>query len=229
MSATPSFAFVVSTAGSVMNATLASPFLRRVVRCVVASQPCGAIEKARSHGIPVVLIDESSPARFCAGLRAQLEEQGIDWVLSFYTRFYAEEFRAAYRDRILNFHPSLLPAFKGMDGFGDAMDHHVKLIGSTVELVKDVMDEGKIVLQSVGPVDPAAPRAEVRHRLFVQQCKALLQVVRWICEGRLEVRGDEVGIRGARYDDVEFAPALDFDEARRFRVPEAAAGRMVTA
>jgi phosphoribosylglycinamide formyltransferase-1 len=214
------FIFVVSTSGSVMNQVLESNFLRRVVHSVVADQACDAVEKARAWGVPVVLFDECSPEAFCARLKQYMEDHRIDYVLSFYTQFYSKAFRDAYRDRIINFHPSLLPAFKGMDGFGDGIAYHAKIIGTTVEFIKDVMDEGKIIMQTACAVDPNLELASLRHRIFIQQCKTLLQVVKWILEDRIRVSGDQVTIAEASYQEAEFSPALDCHEAMSLRIPK---------
>ena len=203
------FIFVVSTSGSVMNQVLGSPVVREATHSVVADQPCAAVDKARALGLPTVLFDEGSNEAFCARLADYLAEHAIDYILSFYTQFYTKTLRATFRDRIINFHPSLLPAFKGMDGFGDGVAYHTKIIGTTVELIKDVMDEGKIVMQTACTVDPNLDRDALRHRIFVQQCKTLIQVVHWILENRLSVDGDRVTIRKASYHDLEFAPALE--------------------
>ncbi len=212
------FIFVVSTSGSVMNQVLASHFLRGVVHSVVADQSCQAIEKARAWGLPVAVFEEGSPQTFCSRLKLYMEEHRIDYIISFYTQFYSKAFRDAHRDRIINFHPSLLPAFKGMDGFGDGVAYHSKIIGTTVEFIKDVMDEGKIIMQTACTVDPKLSQAALRHRIFVQQCKTLLQVVKWLVEGRVQIKGDNVSILGASFQDAEFAPALEFHEAKELRV-----------
>ena len=158
----------------------------------------------------------------------------IDYILSFYTQFYTDEIRQALRDRIINFHPSLLPAFKGMDGFGDGIDYFTKIIGTTVELIKDVMDEGKIVMQTACAVDRDVPLEEMRDRIFVQQCKTLIQVVDWLMQDRMRVEGDLVKIRGARFTTPEFTPALENREAialqsRMFPRQTVAAGEKTTA
>ena len=144
----------------------------------------------------------------------------IDYVFSFYTSFFSADFREAYRDRILNFHPSLLPAFKGMDGFGDTVRYPARFAGNTVEFIADVMDEGKIVMQTACPVDPGAPTELIRHQVFVQQCKALLQVARWLQEGRIEVEGHRVNVTGATYGCASFSPALDNDEIAQWCPPD---------
>jgi phosphoribosylglycinamide formyltransferase-1 len=213
------FIFVVSTAGSVMDHVLGSPVVREATHSVVADRPCAAVDKALARGLPALVFDEGSNEAFCARLAGYLAEHAIDYILSFYTRFYARPLREAFQDRIINFHPSLLPAFKGMDGFGDAVAYPTRFIGTTVELIKDVMDEGKIVMQTACPLDPRLDHAALRHRIFVQQCKTLIQVVHWLREGRLSVDGDRVTIRDASYHDPEFAPALEAREAIELWIP----------
>jgi len=213
------FAFVLSTSGSVMSRVLTSEFLRSRTALVVAEAGCSGLDRARAFGIASRAIDHPEPEPFCRELAEALEACRIDYVMSFYTRFYSDEFRALYRDRIINFHPSLLPAFKGMDGFGDGIAYHTRIIGTTVELIKDVMDEGKIVMQTACAVDPALSRADLRHRIFEQQCRSLLQVAKWLDEDRIEVHGNRVAVRGARYAGPEFAPALDFADAVTLDVP----------
>ncbi len=209
----PKFVFVVSTSGSVMERVLSSSFLKNVVHSAIADQACEALKVAQRHGITTHLFDEGSNEAFCERLASYLSEHEIDYIISFYTQFYSQPLRNAFQDRIINFHPSLLPAFKGMDGFGDGIAYHNKIIGTTVEFIKDVMDEGKIIMQTACRVDPNEERARLRHRIFVQQCKTLLQVVKWVCEGRVRVYGDRVVIEGASYHDLEFVPALEFGDA----------------
>lgn len=208
-----------------MNQVLEVPIVREVTHSVVADQPCAAIRKAQGHGVETLLFDEGSNTRFCARLANYLSEHEIDYVLSFYTPFYTRALREEFSDRIINFHPSLLPAFKGMDGFGDSVAYHTKIIGTTVELIKDVMDEGKIIMQTACAVDPGLHHDALRHRIFVQQCKTLVQTVWWIRENRLSVEGDHVTIANASYDDCEFVPSLDARDAVELQVPFKETGR----
>lgn len=213
------FAFVSSSAGSIMDQVLHNAVVRGLTHALVCDRLCRAVDRARAHGLAVEVIAEPDPEAFGGRLVDFLRMLRIDYVFSFYTRFYSAAVRDAYRDRLLNFHPSLLPAFKGMDGFGDGVRYGVRFLGSTVELIDEAMDEGKIVMQTLFPCDPAAPEAVLRHRLFVQQCKSLLQVARWLIEGRVQVTGKQVTVVGARFDNPEFSPALDWEEAQRFSVP----------
>ena len=212
-------AFVSSSGGSIMDRALHNALVRRITLGLVCDRMCPAIDKAKSHGLPVEVFREVNPEAFGERLLDYLRQHGIEYVFSFYTQFYSPAVRDAYRDRIFNFHPSLLPAFKGMDGFGDGFRYGVKFLGSTVELVNDVMDEGKIVLQTVCPRDPGVAESALRHRLFVQQCKSLLQLCKWLVDRRISVAGHQVMVHGARFDDPEFSPGLDWEDARGLAVP----------
>ena len=202
-----------------MEQALRHPLLRGLTHGLICDRACPAMDKAKAHGVPVELISEPHSDAFGERLLDHLERHRIDYVFSFYTQFFSPAVRRAYRDRILNFHPSLLPTFKGMDGFGDGCRYGVRFLGSTVELIDEAMDEGKIVMQTVFPRDPAASDAEIRHRLFVQQCKSLLQTARWLVDDRLRVEGPRVTITGARFDDPEFSPGLDWEDAQRWALP----------
>lgn len=210
---------VASTAGSVMSEALRNPFFKNVVHSVVTDRRCAALERARGHGVRASMIRTKRRADFCRRLRAYLDEHRIDYVFSFSTGFYAPSLRTAYRDRIVNFHPSLLPAFKGLDAFIDAYNRGARFLGCTVELVDERMDEGKIILQAARPLDPTADIRVLRHAVFVLTCKATLQTARWLSDRRVHVVGRTVRIDGARFTGHDFSPALDFEDALSLNIP----------
>ena len=214
------FAFVVSTSGSVMNEVLRCDFVRDRVHLVVADHEGQACERARRHGVPTVVVAEEHEDRFSERLSQLVESHDIDFVFSYYTKFFSAPFRSELEDRIINFHPSLLPAFKGPDGFGDAVRYPARVTGNTVELVAEVMDAGKIIMQTVCSIDQNAPIEQTRHRVFVQQCQALIQVAHWLQGGRLVVEGRRVTIAGAAFDNPSFSPALDCDDAISWVPPD---------
>lgn len=202
-----------------MNQLLTNEFLKRHVHSVVADRKCDALMKAATHGVPTQVFDEQSPDIFCEWLAQHVQSNDIDYILSFYTHFYSKQFRDRFKDQIVNSHPSLLPAFKGMTGFEDGIDYHCKVVGSTIELIKDVMDEGAIVAQAACPVDLNQDTSVTRHRVFVQQCKTMLQTVKWIVDDRIRINGAQVLIDGAKYDSAEYSPALDFEQAVKWDIP----------
>ncbi|HEX8202277.1 MAG TPA: formyltransferase family protein [Isosphaeraceae bacterium] len=217
--ALPRFVIVTSTAGSVMGTLLRVPYFRAALHSVVADRDCPAVPKALDFGIPVEIVRGRSQDAFCAQLLAYLERHRVDYVISFYGKLFVGAILDVYRDRILNLHPSLLPAFKGLDGVRDALASGVRYVGTTIHFIDEKMDEGKILLQTAWPVDPTSDLRRVRHRLFEQQCRSLLQTVKWLADGRVRIAGNQVIVAGATYEDLEFAPNLDWDEAIRLRVP----------
>lgn len=209
----PRLAIVASTGGAVLGRLLEVPSFRGSIATVVADRPCGAVEHATRAGLPATVLPAGNGAPFSDALALHLDEVGIDYAVLFYTRRLCGQVLESYRDRILNLHPSLLPAFKGLHAFEDALAAGVRFVGTTIHLIDEELDAGKIVLQTACPADPDTPRAELRHRLFVQQCRSLLQVVAWIREQRLQVTESGVTIVGASYADWEYSPALDDQEA----------------
>jgi phosphoribosylglycinamide formyltransferase-1 len=210
-----------STGGAVLNECLKNQHFKALIHSVVCDRPCGATDKARAHGVPVEVFTESTSEKFCHRLHEYSKTHEIDYVFSFYTSFYSETIRRAFVDRLVNLHPALLPAFKGNDAWEYVSAYGVRFTGSTVEFIHERMDEGKIILQTVCPWDANQPAAFTRHRVFVQQCKALLQVARWLSERRIVTEGCKVTIRDARFDNLEFSPALDFDDALKLNCPQA--------
>ena len=204
---------VASTQGSVMNELLKNSFFRRQIHSVVSDRLCPAVERAQAHGVQTMNFSESDKHRFCDKLLIYLHENWIDYVISFFTKLFVGDLLNAYEDRIINLHPALLPAFKGMDGFGDGIRYGVRYLGSTIHFVDEHMDEGKIIMQTICPLDPSQEISTMRHRIFRQQCKSLLQVVKWLTEDRIKVESKKVLIEGAVYVDFEYSPNLDFHEA----------------
>jgi phosphoribosylglycinamide formyltransferase-1 len=180
-------------------------------------ESCAAIPKAAGHGVVTRIIPEPDKAKFSDQLLDYLKQHSIDYAISFYSKLFVGELLSEYHDRIINLHPSLLPAFKGLHGFDDAIKHGVRYVGSTIHLIDEKLDEGKIVQQTICRVEE--PLDETRHRIFEQQCKSLLQVMHWIEEDRLSIEGKHVRVKGARFDSAEFSPNLDFREAIELEIP----------
>jgi phosphoribosylglycinamide formyltransferase-1 len=202
-----------------MDQCLRNPLFKSLVHSVVCDQACGAADKARGHGVPVEIFSESNSEDFCRRLLDYLQAHEIDYVFSFYTKFYSQRIRQACVDRLVNLHPSLLPAFKGNDAWEYVQAYGVRFAGSTVVFIHERMDEGKIILQTVCPWDAGRPAEWVRHQVFLQQCKSLLQVAKWLAEDRVSTHGCRVTVRDACFDSLEFSPALDSPDAIHFACP----------
>ena len=165
------------------------------IALVISNKPqAGAIEKARSAGVPVSVIphvDFESREAFEAALCDCIEDSRIDWIcLAGFMRVLTAAFVNRFTHRILNVHPSLLPAFPGLNAIGQALEYGVSVTGCTVHLVTPEMDAGPIILQAVVPVkqddsdETLAKRIQAEeHRIYPE---ALARVVArdWEIEGR---------------------------------------------
>jgi phosphoribosylglycinamide formyltransferase-1 len=162
---------------------------------LVASNVAGApgLELASERGLPVVAIPhrgEPDRASHEVKLIAALRAAGVEWVcLAGYMRLLSPGFVAAFPRRIVNIHPSLLPAFPGIDAHAQALAHGVRLSGCTVHLVDEGLDSGPIVVQrAVEVLDDDTPET-LAARILEQEHRAYPEAMRLLLTRRWEVRG----------------------------------------
>ncbi len=187
-------------------------FVRRLTLEAVSDRTCGFLDVAALNDIPARCLPAGTGAAFSDLLLERYGERSDIMFLSFYTRLFSGKFLAAHRGRILNFHPSLLPAFPGMHGFEDTLSSASMFMGCTVHEVDVGVDSGPIVLQAALPLDRRLDPAVNRHRLFLAQVYSALQLIRWLGEQRL-IRGADGrwSVVGGAFAGGGFAPNLDAD------------------
>ena len=173
------------------------------VRRVISNRPDAAgLQWAAAQGLQTKVLDHKSfPSReaFDAALAGVIEADRPDLVLlAGFMRIFSAGFIERFTRRIVNIHPSLLPAFPGLHTHRQALAAGVKMHGATVHVVTPALDNGPIVIQGAVPVlagdneDSLAARVlEVEHRIYPQ-------AVRWFVEGRIEFDGaDVVRVKGS--------------------------------
>jgi phosphoribosylglycinamide formyltransferase 1 len=129
---------------------------------------------------------------FDAALHAALKRAGVDFVcLAGFMRLLTPGFIAVWRDRMINIHPSLLPAFPGLDTHRRALDAGVKLAGCTVHFVRFETDTGPIVAQAAVPVLPGDDEASLAARVLAAEHRIYPLALRLIAEGRVRVAGEK--------------------------------------
>jgi phosphoribosylglycinamide formyltransferase 1 len=146
----------------------------------VADAP--GLARARELGLPAVAVPhrgEPSRAAHEAKLLAALREAGAEWVcLAGYMRLLSPGFLRAFPRRVLNVHPSLLPAFPGLDAQRQALEHGVRVAGCTVHLVDEGLDSGPIVLQRTVPVLDGDSAESLAARILEQEHIAYPEALR---------------------------------------------------
>jgi phosphoribosylglycinamide formyltransferase-1 len=208
------FVVIASTGGSVLGGLLRIPYFRERIHSVVSDRECGAIKISRDAGVPSIVHATRDALQFSDYLLESLLADPQDLYVSFYTKLFRGRFPAAARGRLVNCHPSILPAFPGLDGYGDAVRAGARFIGATIHYVDEGIDTGAPIIQSCIPFDPALGSVGNRHAIFIQQQKMLLQVVKYIDEKRLTIGSDDKPqITNVRYNAGEYAPNLDHDLA----------------
>jgi phosphoribosylglycinamide formyltransferase-1 len=171
---------------------------------VVLSNRAGvrALERATAAGIPTRVVDHRAYAereRFDAAVVDVLREAGVELVvLAGFDRLVSRVLLGAFPDRVINIHPALLPAFKGLHAQRDALAYGVKLAGATVHLVDEQTDHGPIIVQGAVGVRPDDTEETLRERILGVEHEIYPAAIQLFAERRIEVRGRHVRVRGDR-------------------------------
>jgi phosphoribosylglycinamide formyltransferase-1 len=150
------------------------------------------LQRARELGLPAELLASKGRKRaeHDADVAACLREHGVDLViLAGYMRLLSAEFVAAFPDRILNIHPSLLPAFPGLEAQTQALEYGAKIAGCTVHFVDEHLDHGVIVLQRSVPVQETDDAHALADRILHEEHVAYPEAIRRVLSGEYRVEG----------------------------------------
>lgn len=155
-----------------------------------------ALEHARENKIPAVFIDPKDfdgRESYDRAVVERLHELDIDFVvLAGYMRLLGSYFIRQYPDKILNIHPSLLPAFKGTHAIKDAFDYGVKITGPSVHFVSDELDAGAIILQEPVCVDPQDSIESLEEKIHQAEHRIYPKVIDLFARGKLKIEGRKV-------------------------------------
>ncbi len=157
------------------------------------------LNRARAADLPALFIGHKfypDRAAFEEAMTEALREHGVEWVCcAGFMRLLSPAFLEAWPDRVLNIHPTLLPAFPGTHGQRQALGHGVRIAGATVHLVDGGTDTGPIVCQGAVPVRAGDTEEKLTKRILKVEHQLYPMAVRWAVEGRLNRReGRELGL-----------------------------------
>ncbi len=166
---------------------------------VISNNPgAGALERATRAGLKTLCINHrkfSSREDFDQKVIMTLKDAEIELVvLAGFMRIISTLFLQAFPQKIINIHPSLLPAFPGLHVQQKALYYGAKVSGCTVHLVDDGVDTGPIIVQAVVPIHPDDAEEDLAGRILAQEHKIYPQAIQWIAEGRVEIVGRQVKI-----------------------------------
>lgn len=191
---------LISGRGSNMQALIEAGLPCRIAAVIANDAGAGGLAIAAAAGITTLVVDHRRHAAredFDRALAESIDAFMPDLVvLAGFMRILTPWFVRRYAQRLINVHPSLLPAFPGVHTHRRALAEGVRVHGCTVHFVTTELDHGPIIVQAAVPVLPDDSEEALAARVLHQEHRILPLAVRWFVEGRLEVRGQRVVLRG---------------------------------
>jgi len=185
------------------------------IALVLSNRPDAlGLERAAKAGLKTEIVDHKAFASredFDVAMDREIRAAGAEFVvLAGFMRLLTEGFINAWKDRMINIHPALLPSFKGLDTHRRALEAGVKFHGCTAHFVRHETDTGPIIAQAVVPVLPGDDEAALATRVLRAEHQLYPLALRLIAEGKVRVDGERVLVAGApRADGIMFNPAID--------------------
>lgn len=198
-------AVLISGRGSNLEALMtacAAPGFPAQIGLVIANRAdaAGLVHARKADIATAVIPHRDYPDRtvFDAALTQALESEGIEFVcLAGFMRLLTAEFVAHWRDRLINIHPSLLPAFPGLDTHARVLSQGARFTGCTVHFVRAEMDNGPIIVQAAVPVHPDDTAETLAVRVLEAEHRIYPHALRLVGEGRVRVAGERVEVANA--------------------------------
>ena len=185
---------------ALINACSQSGFPAKIVLVISNVQTAKGLERAKSANIPHVVInhkEHNNRADFDAEMTKALSSAKVQLVcLAGFMRLLSKDFVEHWYNQLINIHPSLLPAFKGLHVQAKAIQAGAKFSGCTVHFVRHQMDEGPIIAQAAVPIHQNDNPGSLSKRILKQEHLLYPSVIRWFAEGRIRFDGKRVVISG---------------------------------
>lgn len=188
---------------ALIDAAATADYPARIALVVSNRADAGGLDRARKAGISTTIVlrrDFDSREAFDTTISNRLHEADVELVcLAGFMWLLGEGFVNGWRDRLVNIHPSLLPAFKGLNVQAQAIEAGVRFSGATVHFVRPELDAGPIIVQAAVPVLPLDTTETLSARILELEHKIYPAAVRWIAEGRVRVANEIVTVAEAEF------------------------------
>ncbi len=186
-----SIVILISGRGSNMQAILEADLPCKVAAVISNRAEASGLEIARAQNVPTEVIshrDYADRESFDTALAATIDRYQPDFVvLAGFMRILTPGFVDHYRGRLINIHPSLLPAYPGLDTHARALKDGVRIHGCTVHFVSSDLDHGPIIIQAAVPVLCQDTEATLAARVLTEEHRIYPQAIRWLCKGQIEL------------------------------------------
>ena len=186
---------------ALIDACAAPDFPAEIALVMSNNAEAKGLARASTAGIATLVVDHrdyESREDFDAELDRGLVDANVGLVcMAGFMRLLSEWFAERWRDRVINVHPSLLPAFRGLNVHERMIEAGVRFAGCTVHFVRPMVDEGPIVIQAAVPVMPEDDAEALAARVLEAEHRIYPAALRLIAEGRVRITGDVVRIDGA--------------------------------
>jgi len=190
---------LISGRGSNMQALLEAKLPCRIAAVISNRADAEGLSFAKAHGIPTDVVEHRDyPDRdsFDAALARKIDSYHPDFVaLAGFMRILTPNFVAHYHGKLINIHPSLLPAYGGLDTHARALRDGVRIHGCTVHFVTPDLDHGPIIIQAAVPVMRDDTEQTLAARVLREEHRIYPQAMRWLCTGQIELAGGKVVLK----------------------------------
>jgi phosphoribosylglycinamide formyltransferase-1 len=183
---------------AIIDASKEGKIKAKVVVVISDNEKALALERARRDNIPAIYINPSafsSKEEYEAAIIKELRSKGVELVaLAGFMRVLSPYFVKAYQNRIMNIHPSLLPAFPGLEAQKQAFDYGVKVAGATVHFVDFGIDTGPIIIQAAVPVKEDDTPESLAERILKEEHRIYPKAIDLFAQNKLKIEGRKVKI-----------------------------------
>lgn len=176
-------------------------YIHAQIKALITDNPKAfSIERAKKHGIESLIMRPerySSRDEYFKDIAAELRKRDVELVvLAGFMRIVGKPLLDVYPHRVMNIHPALLPSFPGLHGQKQAIDYGVKISGCTVHFVDEGVDTGPIIIQAAVPVKDDDTEETLSRRILKLEHKIFPEAIKLFSEGRIELNGRKVRIKG---------------------------------
>lgn len=184
------------------------------ISIVISDNPDAlALKRCVKHGIPHKVIQRErfrSKKEFEESIMQELEDAGVELVvLAGFMKVLSPDFVSAFRNKIVNIHPSITPAFQGLSAQKQAVEYGALLTGCSVHFVDESLDNGPLIVQACVPVYPEDTPESLSERILTYEHRVLPQAIKWISQRRVRIFGRKVLVERAVYGTLPVNPQLE--------------------